>query len=104
MDAKYEWTDVAAVVDKLSHLNAHQKADLLQVLHDNQKMFCGTLGVNPHKMLHIDIDPGAKLVHARPYPVPHVHLSTFKKELDHLVKLRVLVPQQQRKQMVAYAG
>ncbi len=27
--------------------------------------------------------------------MPRVHLSTFKKELDHLVKLGVLVPQQQ---------
>ena len=39
LDAKYEWTDVAEVVDKLTHLNAHQKKDLLQVLQDNSKMF-----------------------------------------------------------------
>ncbi len=31
MDAKYEKTDVAEVVKGLTHLNAHQKADLLQV-------------------------------------------------------------------------
>jgi hypothetical protein len=29
MDAKYEKTDVAEVVKELTHLNAHQKADLL---------------------------------------------------------------------------
>ena len=28
-DAKDEWTDVTDVVNKLTHLNAHQKADLL---------------------------------------------------------------------------
>lgn len=29
LDAKYEWTEVAEVIDKLTHLNMHQKADLL---------------------------------------------------------------------------
>ena len=29
LDAKYEKTDVAEVVKKLTHLNAHQKTDLL---------------------------------------------------------------------------
>ena len=94
LDAKYEWTNVAEVIDKLTHL-IHQKADLLQVLHGNEKMFDGTLGVYQHKKVHIDIDPDPKPVHARPYPVPSVHLSTFEKELDHLVKLGVIVPQQQ---------
>jgi hypothetical protein len=29
LDAKYECTDVAEVVDGLTHLNIHQRADLL---------------------------------------------------------------------------
>ncbi len=70
LDAKYEKTDVAEVVKGLTHLKAHQKADLLQVLQENNKMFKGTLGVYPHKKVHIDIDPNAKPVHSRPYPVP----------------------------------
>jgi hypothetical protein len=70
LDAKYEKTDVAEVMKGLTHLNAHQKADLLRVLQENDKMFDGTLGVYPHKKVHIDIDPNAKPVHSRPYPVP----------------------------------
>ncbi len=70
LDAKYEKTDVAEVVKGLTHLNVHQKADLLQVLQENNKMFNGTLGVYPHKKAHIDIDPNAKPVHSRPYTVP----------------------------------
>jgi hypothetical protein len=93
LDAKYEYTDVRQVIDQLTHLNMHQKADLLQVLEKHQKMFDGTLGVYPHKKFHIDIDPDAKPVHARPYPIPRVHLATFKKDLDHLVKIGVLAPQ-----------
>ena len=95
LDAKYEWTDVADVVDKLTHLNAHQKKDLLQVLQDNNKMFDGTLGLYPHRKVHIEVEPNAKPVHARPYPVPRIHMSTFKRELDHLVELGVLVPAQE---------
>ena len=95
LDAKYEWTDVADVVDKQTHLNVHQKKDLLQVLQDNGKMFDGTLGLYPHRKVHIELLPDAKPVHARPYPVPRIHLSTFKRELDHLVSLGVLVPAQE---------
>jgi hypothetical protein len=58
-------------------------------------MFDGTLGVYPHKMVNIDIDPNAKPVHSRPYPVPQIHLKTFKKELDHLVRIVVLAAQQE---------
>ncbi len=70
LDTKYEKTDVVEVVKGLTHLNAHENADLLRVLQKNGKMFGGTLGVYPHKGVHIDIDPNAKPVHSRPYPVP----------------------------------
>ncbi len=58
-------------------------------------MFNRTLGVYPHEKVHIDIDPNAKPVHSRPYPVPWIHLKTFKKELDHLVRISVLAAQQE---------
>jgi hypothetical protein len=48
-DAKYGKTDVAEVVEGLSHLNVHQKAALLQVLQENKTMLNGTLGIYPHK-------------------------------------------------------
>jgi hypothetical protein len=47
--AEYERTDVVEVVKGLTHLKAHQKADLLQVLQENDKIFDGTLGVYLHK-------------------------------------------------------
>ncbi len=94
LDAKYEKTGVVEVVKGLTHLNAHQKADLLQELQENDKMFDGTLGVYPHKKVHIDIEPNAKPVHSRPYHVPQIHLKTFKKELGHLVRIGVLAAQQ----------
>ncbi len=70
LDAKYKKTDVAKVAKGPTHLNAHQKVDLLQMIQENDKMFNGTLGADPHKKVHIDIDPNVKPVHSRPYPVP----------------------------------
>ena len=95
LDAKYELTDVADAVDNVMHLNAHQKKELLQVLQENSSMFDGTLGCYPHCKVHIELMPGAKPVHARPYSAPRVHMNTFKRELDHLVVIRVLVPTQE---------
>jgi hypothetical protein len=65
------------------------------VLQENRKMFNGTLDIYAHKKVHIDIDSNTKPVHPRPYPVPQIHLKTFKKELDHLVRVGVLAPQQE---------
>ncbi len=95
LDAQYEKTDVVEVVKGLTHLNAHKIADLLWVLEEIGEMFHGTLGVYPHKKVHIDIDSNAKPVHSRPYPVPWIHLNTFKKKLDHLVRIGFLAAQQE---------
>jgi hypothetical protein len=65
------------------------------VLQESDKTFNGTLGVYSHEKVHIDIDPNAKPVHSRSYTVPQIHLKTFKKELDHLVKISVLAAQQE---------
>jgi hypothetical protein len=65
------------------------------VLQENDKIFNGNLGVYPHKKVHIDIDPNTKPVHSTPYPVPQIHLKTFKKELHHLVGIGVLAAQQE---------
>ena len=39
---------------------------------------------------HIDLVPGAIAKHARPYPVPMIHLNAFKKEVLHLVEMGVI--------------
>ena len=47
----------------------------------------------PHKEFHIDLVEGAVPKHARPYPVPVIHIEAFKKELQHLCEIGVLSPQ-----------
>jgi hypothetical protein len=62
------------------------------VLKDFSNLIDGTLGVYPPRKFHIDVMPGAKPKHVRPYAVARIHLEAFKKELDHLVVIGVLSP------------
>jgi hypothetical protein len=83
LDAKHEKVEIDEVINQLNHLNTEQKEDLRKELMEHTKLFDGTLGVYLHR----------KAKHARPYPVPVIHLSAFKKELLHLVKIGILSPQ-----------
>lgn len=38
LETKYKWTEVIDVTDKLTHVNAHQKADLLKALKENSEI------------------------------------------------------------------
>ena len=56
------------------------------------KLLDGVLKEYPGQSMHIDLPPNASPVYRIPYPIPQVHLATFKKELDHLVAIGVLSP------------
>ncbi len=84
--------DIDNLIGQLTHLSAAQREDLHKVLKDFLKLFDGTLGVYPHRKFHIDIMPGAKPKHVRPYAIARFHLEAFKKEFDHLVVIGVLSP------------
>jgi hypothetical protein len=92
LDAKYEKLDLDAFIATQTHLDKVQKDNLKSILRKHEKLFDGTLGVYPHKKVHIELHEGAKPVHARAYPVPRVHLDAFKKELLHLCEIGVLEP------------
>ncbi len=69
------------------------RSDLRKILKKHTKLFDGTLGDYSHRKFHIDLVPEVIAKHARPYPVPVIHLSAFKQELLHLVKIGVFSPQ-----------
>ena len=90
LDAKYEKLDIDEFIAEQTHLNLSQKQDLRDLLLKHEKLFDGTLGVYPHKKVHLELTEDAKPVHARPYPIPRIHLETFRKELEHLCEIGVL--------------
>ena len=65
---------------------------LFKLLLSAQDLFSGKLGVYPHKEFTLQLKPDAKPFHSKPYAIPRLHLETFKKELDRLVDIGVLVP------------
>ena len=72
LDAKYEQMKLKSVLDNYGTL------------------FDDPLGHYKNYKVHLKVDPNAQPVHAKPYPIPHVHRPTFKKELDHLCGIGVL--------------
>ncbi len=92
LDAKDKQAKIHVVAFDQHHLLLDQCWDLFNILNKHKKLFDGSLGVYPHKKVHIDLKLEAKPVHHHAYPVPHLHRQIFKKELDLMVKLGILAP------------
>ena len=78
LEAKYNPTDINDAVSNMDHLKDDQKEDLKVLLNKHKELLDRTLGVYPHKTFQIDIYSETVPVHSRAYPVPHIHLDTFK--------------------------
>ena len=92
LDAKYEKADLEKIMsDECSHLDDAEKEALLSLLQRYETLFDGTLGDFKTEPVHLELKKGEETpVHSRPYPVPHVHEATLKKEVERLVSLGVL--------------
>jgi hypothetical protein len=92
LNVKYQNVDVNEVAQQQQHLIQKQRDKLSKLLSKFPKLFSGKLGLvyYPHHKLHLDLVENLKPVHKRPFPVAHVHLDVFLKELHHLVELGVL--------------
>ena len=90
-ESKYESADIDKVVRGCTHLSQGQQNDLRQVLEKYPKLFDNELGTYPDEKIHLDLKEGAvPFCQPRAYSVPHAHHSTFKAELDRLVRIGVL--------------
>lgn len=90
LDAKYAKADLEQVVRQCSHLSFDKQSQLLALLRKHQKLFDNKLRKYPYAKVHLELEEGAKPVHKRHYPVPRIHQTTFKKELDRLESLGIL--------------
>ena len=91
LQSKYDKTDIATVIQQQMHLTKEQQTDLQAVLGKHTILFSAKLGHYRKKQMHLELLPGAKLVHAKSYPVPHAQWQVFQKELQRLVQLGVLL-------------
>jgi hypothetical protein len=55
-------------------------------------MFDGTVGDFKMDPISFKLKEGAKAFHGRPFPIPHIHLETLRREVEQLVELGVLTP------------
>jgi hypothetical protein len=67
-----------------------QQQQLQTILGQRSELFSGKLGHYKHKKMDLEALPGAKPVHAKPYPVPRTQHDVFEKELERLVQIGVL--------------
>lgn len=91
-DADYRAVDVQDVANAQKHLTKKQQKELGELLGNFQQLFSGKLGRYKGRKIHLEVQPGATPIHARPYAVPRTQQETFKKELMHLVDSGVLRP------------
>ncbi len=92
LDTKYEQVNIHDVASDQEHLSLDQQKDLFNILSKHKNLCNGSFWVYPQMKVHIDLKPGAKPGHYCTYPVPHIHRQTFKKNLNHMVKLGILEP------------
>ena len=62
---------------------------LRDVLNKYEFLFGGTLGTCATKTVDIELQPGEKTYHAKPYPVPRAHESVLQKEVELLLQVGV---------------
>ena len=70
LDATYNKIHFEEVINDQKHLNKKQRRELKKVLIKYEKLFYGTIGVYPHRKLHIELLADAVTKHVQPYAVP----------------------------------
>ena len=69
---------------------SNKKSMLCDVLNKYEFLFNGTLGTQKTRPVYIELHPGAKPYHAKPYPVPRAHGAVSLKDVEQLCQLEVL--------------
>jgi hypothetical protein len=91
LESKYDKVSPAEVAEAQKHLTREQRKGIESLVSKYYpRLYSGELGVYSGRKIHLEMEPGAIPVHARPYSVARLHLEVFKKELKRLVEIGVL--------------
>ena len=90
-DSKCEKQNLLRVAQDQKHLSQEQRDQLCSVLSKYQELFEGTLGTWPDEEVTVELTKDAKPYHCgKPIWIPHIHLATLKKEVQHSVDIEAL--------------
>ena len=91
LDAKYKKSDLNKVMtEQCQHLNTEECNRRMIVLRKYEDLFDVTLVNWNTTPVYLDLREDVKPVCSRPFPVPRVHESMFRKEVERIVNLGVL--------------
>ena len=90
LDAKYDAADLDEVCREQEHLSQEEQRKLHTLLNKYAPLFDGTLGTWRGSMVDLKLKPDAEPYHARPYPIPRVHVDTLRMEVERLCEIGVL--------------
>ena len=92
LNEKYEKDDLNEVMTKQcqKYPTDTEHHRLLQLLEKFEDLFYGMLGTWNTNPVYLELTDNTKPVCSRPYPVPKVHKTMFKKESERLVRLGFL--------------
>ncbi len=90
LDAKYQKANLDEEVQKCSHLSTTEQQGLRDLLGKYESLFDGTLGKWQGEPYDIQLKENVQPYHAKPFPIPRIHETTLKMEVDRLVNIGVL--------------
>ena len=73
LDANYKKANLKKIVNNLKYLNNEKQSLILKLLRKHEEMFDGTLDNNTGLQYKIELLEGAKLYHAKTFPIPKIH-------------------------------
>eukprot|EP00957_Ditylum_brightwellii_P206936 15350655-Ditylum_brightwellii.AAC.1 len=91
-DAKYDAVTPEEVRGRQNHLSSVQWCALETVLETAPTLFDGKLGHYKKRKCRLELNENAQPFHLKAYSAPQTHEETFKRELQHLIKIGVLQP------------
>ena len=74
----------------LNYLKIKHKNSLLELFQKYEKMFDGTLCKYTGSNYATEVKEDAKPCHTKPFSIPKPHEPTLEKEVNRLIKIRVL--------------
>jgi hypothetical protein len=92
VNEKYDAVTPQQVIDSISHLSTSQKSALKEVLEKHTELFDRKLGHYAKHKVHLEVEPDTRPIYRRSCSVAEANIVTFRKELQHLVRIGVLHP------------